>query len=281
MPEQIAIHDDTIGVTLDDTYVNTHNLFFVYCVRNPNHGISLYKIGYTNNIFRRIRDFNRETFIPGRIIWLKDILIVDNLDDARRIENEIHTILAIYREPRTEFFRRHINFIRAIFETIRINNNILNVHVTYDDTDDDTRNVRNIRVDNMILYGNTTPRDNIGDNIGDTTENNNEDIITHLRETHPIMPKKYYNDIIHSTLYGSILLAKNHNINVPLFTTNIIDRHYNGVDNCLLTRKLDVRSLESVIFYIEQAHALPPYKSNGNGNLHAALNKWIRPRLII
>ena len=46
-------------------------------------------------------------------------------------------------------------------------------------------------------------------NNGDMPVNNNEDIITHLRETHPIMPKKYYNDIIHSTLYGSILLAKN------------------------------------------------------------------------
>ena len=86
---------------------------YVYCLSNPDYTENLYKIGFTNNPFRRAEELY-STGVPSNFI----IEFIIKTPDGKLLEKIIHDKLKNYRtNAHREFFRIPITTLKHVLDT--------------------------------------------------------------------------------------------------------------------------------------------------------------------
>jgi hypothetical protein len=96
---------------------------YVYCLSNPDYSENLYKIGFTNNPFRRAEELY-STGVPSNFV----IEFIIKTPDGKLLEKIIHNKLKIYRNnAHREFFRIPMTMLKHILENeLKLNTDMNN-----------------------------------------------------------------------------------------------------------------------------------------------------------
>ena len=88
---------------------------YIYVMHNPmflHYGPNVYKIGYSENVERRVTDFDTSFIEPSTVVFSKEV-------PSKKCERKLHKMMAEYRiNPKREFFNCPLSRVKQLIDTL-------------------------------------------------------------------------------------------------------------------------------------------------------------------
>ena len=88
---------------------------FIYILHNPmflHYGPNVYKIGYSENVERRVTDYDTGYVEQSTVVFSKEV-------PSKQCERKLHKMMADYRiNPKREFFNCPLSRVKQLIDTL-------------------------------------------------------------------------------------------------------------------------------------------------------------------